>query len=61
MVNDHVNAILESGTSDTLEKKSLLLLEELTLMNNFGNLIGLAVEKVGKKRVAQEPIIEENS
>jgi hypothetical protein len=26
-------------------------------MNNFGNLIGPAAEKVGKKKVAQKPII----
>jgi hypothetical protein len=30
-------------------------------MKCFGNLIGLAVDKAGKKRVALEPFIEVNS
>jgi hypothetical protein len=29
-------------------------------MNNFGNHIGLVVEKVGKKKDVQEHIIEDN-
>jgi hypothetical protein len=60
-IKELASAIQESGTSGILVKQFLPLLVAWILMKFSGNLIGLAVEEAGKKRVAQEPGIEDLS
>ena len=60
IIKEHVYAIQASGTLVIQVRMLVQLLVVLILMKCYGNLIGLAVEKVGRKKVAQRLIIEGN-